>query len=249
MPNTLTETKQQTLGRGKIYFKETGQSGFRYLGNTPSFGLTITTESLRHFNSDSGVRVQDKQVPISTEYAGALVTDNVNYQNLAALLLGTAATVTQTSATGETAQFAAVEQGALYDLGAKQVSAVVVEVATVAKTLGIDYTVDLARGHILIVKGGTIADGATVDVTFNRAAISYNRAVSAGNAKEGSLLFVADNPEGENIDYLIPDAKMTPNGEFQIKAEEWQQLPFNIEISVPDDATPAITANGQPYTP
>lgn len=249
MPNTLRETKQQTLGRGKILFQEAGASGFRYIGNTPAFGITITTESLRHFNSDSGVRVQDKQVPVSTEYAGSLTTDNINYENLAMLLLGSASTVSVSSATGESESFTSVKQGDTYALASRKVGSVVVEVSAAAKTLGTDYTVDLERGHITIVEGGGIADGDTMDVTYNITAHSYNKAVSAGNAKEGSLLFIADNPEGEDIDYLIADCKLTPNGEFAIKAEEWQQLPFNVEISVPSDGTPAISANGQPFTP
>lgn len=249
MASTIKKTKNQTLGRGKIKFRKAGETGFRYLGNTPSFGITVTTESLRHFNSDSGVRVQDKQVPVSTEYAGSLVTDNVNHENLAMLLLGEASTVSVSSATGETAQFTGVSQGYTYDLGARQVSNVAVQVGATPMTVTTDYTVDAARGHIEIVEGGGIADGDTIDVTFDVAAHSYDRSVSSGNAVEGTILFVADNPEGDDIDYVIADAKLTPNGEFAIKAEEWQQLPFNVEISVPDDGTPAISANGQPYTP
>lgn len=249
MASTLKKTKNQTLGRGKIKFKKLGESGFRYIGNTPAFGITVTTESLRHFSSDSGVRVQDKQVPVSTEYAGSLTTDNVNHENLAMLLLGSASTVSVSSATGETAQFVGAQQGYTYDLGARQVSNVVVEVGVTPMVVGTDYTVDAVRGHIEIVDGGSIADGDTVDVTFDVAAHSFDRSVSAGNAVEGSLLFIADNPEGDDIDFLIPDVKLTPNGEFAIKAEEWQQLPFNVEISAPDDGSPAITANGQPYAP
>ena len=249
MASTLKKTKNQTLGRGKIKFKKLGENGFRYIGNTPAFGITVTTESLRHFNSDAGVRVQDKQVPVSTEYAGTLTTDNVNHENLAMLLLGSASTVSVSSATGETAQFTGVQQGYTYDLGVRQVTNVVVQVSAVAQVAGTDYILDAARGHIEIVNGGGIADGATIDVTYDVAAHSYDRTVSAGDAVEGSLLFIADNPEGDDIDFLIPDVKLTPNGEFAIKAEEWQQLPFNVEISVPSDGSPAITANGQPYTP
>lgn len=248
MANTLKKTSNQTLGRGKILFKEVGKSGFRYLGNTPSFGLSVTTETLKHYNSDSGVKVQDKSVPISTEYSGTVTTDNVNHENVAMLLLGSAATVSVASVTGATAQFTSVEQGFTYDLGARQVTTVVVKVGVPTMVLGTDYTLDAARGHITIINGGGIADGDTVDVTYDVTAHSYDRSVSAGNAKEGALLFVADNPEGDDIDYLIADAKLTPNGEFQIKAEEWQALPFNVEISVPDDGSPAITANGQAYT-
>lgn len=249
MASTLRKTSNQTLGRGKIFMKKQSESGYRYLGNTPAFSVTVTTESLKHFNSDTGVKTQDKEVPISTEYAGALTTDNVNHENLAMMLLGSAATVSVSSTTGATKTFANVKQGYLYDLGNRKVSNVVVKVSAATKVVDTDYTLDAERGHLTIIEGGGIADDASVDVTFDVAAHSYDKSVSAGNAVEGTILFRADNPEGDDIDYVIPDAKLTPNGEFQIKAEEWQQLPFNISISVPDDGSPAISANGQPYTP
>lgn len=241
----LEKTTNQTLGRGKIYFKKLGESGFRYLGNTPSFGLTASSETLKHFSSDEGVRVQDKEIVVQTDYSGSFVTDNINYENLAMLLLGEASTVAVASSTGTALSFTDVKQGHVYDLGKRNVSSVVVTGATV----GDDYTVDAAKGLITIVVGGGIADGDDIAGTFNSAAYSYDKVVSAGNAVEGSLMFIANNPEGDDIDYVMPDVKLTPNGEFQIKAEEWQQLSFNLAISKPDDGSAAITASGRPYTP
>ena len=59
---------------------------------------------------------------------------------------------------------------------------VVVEVAAVAKTLNTDYTVDAARGHIVIVAGGGSATGATIDVESDITPNSYDGSVAAGAA-------------------------------------------------------------------
>lgn len=245
MADPKRKTTNQTLGRGRILFKKLGDSGFRYIGNTPSFGLTVTSETLKHYNSDSGVKVQDKEIVVQTEYQGSLVTDNVNHENMAMLLLGSAATVAVGSGTAVTATFNDVVLGNVFDLGKRNVSSVVIA----GKVLGTDYTVDAVNGLVTIPETSTIAAGSDVTVTFNNAAYSYDKTVAAGTAVEGAVMFVSNNPEGDDNVYLIPDVKMTPNGEFAIKAEEWQQLSFNLAISVPDNGDPAITINGRPYTP
>lgn len=245
MADPKRKTTNQTLGRGRIYFKKTGDSGYRYIGNTPAFGLSVTSDTLKHFSSDTGVKVQDKEIVISTEYAGSLTTDNVNHENLAMMFLGTSATVAVASATGASVTFNDVVLGNVFDLGKRNVSNVVIT----GKTLGTDYTVDAVNGLLTIPETSTIVAGSDVTVTFDNAAYSYDRTVSAGTAVEGSLMFIANNPEGDDIDYRIPDVKMMPNGELAIKAEEWQQLPFNLVISAPDDGSPTITMNGRPYTP
>lgn len=245
MADPKRKTTNQTLGRGKIYFKKLGDSGYRYLGNTPAFGLSVTSETLKHYNSDSGVRVQDKEIVVQTEYAGTLTTDNVNHENLAMMFLGSASTVVVSSGTSNSVTFNDVVLGNVFDLGKRNVS----NVAITGKVLGTDFTVDTVNGLLTILETGTIVAGSDVTVTFDNAAYSYDKTVSAGTAVEGSLMFIANNPEGDDIDYRIPDVKMMPNGEFAIKAEEWQQLPFNLVISQPDDGSPTITANGRPYTP
>lgn len=245
MADPKRKTTNQALGRGKIHFKKLGDSGYRYLGNTPAFGLTVTSETLKHFGSDSGVKVQDKEIVVQTEYAGSLTTDNINHENMAMMLLGTASTVAVGSGTGVSVTFNNVVLGNLFDLGKRNVSSVVIT----GKVLGTDYTVDAVNGLLTIPETSTIVAGSNVTVTFNNAAYSYDKTVSAGTAVEGALMFVSANPEGDDNVYLIPDCKLSPNGEFAIKAEEWQQLPFNLAISVPDNGDPAITINGRPYTP
>lgn len=245
MANTLIKTSNQTIGRGRVLFKKTGESGYRDLGNCPDFAFSTTSETLKHFDSRSGVQVQDKEIVIRTEYGMSFTMDSINHENLAMLLLGTAATVAVAGATGETFSFTDVTPGYTYDLGGRNVANVVVT----GKTVDVDYTVDAARGHIVILESGTITAGSTVAGTYDITAHSYDRTQSGGEAVEGTMLFIANNPEGDDVDYVIPDIKVTPNGDFNVKAQEWQSMSMQGAISVLDDGTPAITANGQPYTP
>jgi len=233
----------QTLGRGKIYVSTflSGThtpAGWRYVGNTPSFSLNVSNSKLDHFSSDAGVRVKDKSVVLQTDYTGSLTLDDINNQNLALFFFGTQGTLAQTSATSQTESFTSVVQGYIYQLGitttnptgVRSISNVSVTVGGSAKTLGTDYTFDADRGYIAIVEGGGIADGATIAVTYNRAAVSRKQVISGTTQIECALRFESFNPQGEKNDYFMPYTRLGPNGDFNLKADEWQQLPLSVEI-------------------
>lgn len=237
-----------TLGRGRLLFQALGSNGFRYIGNTPAFGVSVASESLKHYNSDAGIKKQDREVPIQTDYSGSFTTDNIDHANMAALLQGSTSTVAVAGSTGETITFTGITQGLTYQVGDRNLANVVVKVAAATKALGTDYTVDAVRGHVTPVVGGGIANAADMIVEYDITAHSIEQTVSGAAVVEGSLMFVANNPEGEDIDYYMGAVKLTPNGEFNVKAEEWQAIQFNVLISEPSGGN-AILANGQPYTP
>ncbi len=241
------------LGRGKLYFGKfaTGtetHSGLRYLGNTPAFGLAVETQELDHYNSDEGLKVKDESITLSVDYSGTLTTDNISPENLALFFFGDASTVTQTSGTGLTANLT-VNQGMLYRLDDRQISNVTVTGTggTPTYTETDDYTVDLETGDIEIVTGGAITDGTDIIVNYDRAAVSVDLIISGKNAIEGELLFKSFNPVGKKTDFLMKKVVIRPNGEFQLKGDEWQQISFNVEI-LSKTGEPEITANGRPYT-
>lgn len=252
----------QTLGRGKVYVSEFlpgthTPAGWRYVGNTPSFSLNVAQTKLDHFSSDAGVRVKDKSVVLQVDVTGNLVLDDININNLSIFFMGEGNTIAQTSATAQTQSFTGVVQGYIYKLGmtdsnptgVRQISNVVVAVGGTNKTLGTDYTVNAERGYIQIVEGGTIADGATIAVTYDRAARSRKQFISGTEQIEGALFFESFNPQGDKTDYLMPYVRLGPNGDFNLKADEWQQLPLTAEI-LADTAynKAAVYIDGEPYT-
>jgi hypothetical protein len=255
------EYGNQTLGRGELRFSrfKTGTytpEGFRYLGNSPSFSLTVASTNLDHYSSDHGVREKDKSIAVEVNRTAKFDADDIQLDNLAYFFFGSKATVTQTSSTANTETFTGVIQGLSYQIGlsalrpagVKGISNVVVKIGTTTKVAGTDYVIDLDRGILIILTGGSIATGADVIVTYDTVAKSYDQIISGHTPVTGALMFIADNPEGANIDYLIRYCKLTPNGDFQLKADNaWQSLPFNVEI-LRAPGLEAIYANGQPYS-
>ena len=249
-----------TLGRGEVHFgqfKPTTQipRGERYLGNTPELGFTAEQENLDHYSSDRGVRIKDESVLLQLDYAGSFITDNVSPDNVAAFFLGDALTTTVASATGVAFTLSDIEQGMSYQLGTTDATpsgarkiAVFAITTPAACVAGVDYVVDLELGRVTILEGSTKLTEGLVSVvgTYNVEASTRNRVISKANTIEGTLRYIAKNPAGDNIDYFMPWVKLTPNGDFQLKGDEWQQLPFTLEI-LKKGSLESIYMDGRPY--
>lgn len=265
MAGSEDKINNYTLGRGEVHFAlykpgTTVPGGERYLGNSPELSYNATQETLDHYNSDRGVRVKDASVTLQQDYAGALSLDDIDMKNLAMFFLGEASTLTVASRTVADEPLSAVELGLSYQLGTsptdpagvRQVSGVTVANATTPANVpvaGTDFVVDLVRGRITILEGATkIAkdDNLTVDYTVD--ASTRDQVISKSKTIEGALRYIANNPAGKNIDYFMPRVKLTPNGDFNIKGDDWQVLPFTLEI-LKKGSYEAIYADGQPYNP
>lgn len=253
--------KQHTYGSGEISFAaflaSTQTPGARrYLGNTPEFTLTSEQENLDHYDADHGIRVKDDSVVTELTQSGTVVTDNINYDNLAMFFLGTTSTLTTASATGDIDNIASAQYGT-YQLGVTSVrptgvrkvaSVVVTNTAgdtTYAATT--DYLVDAEYGTVTLLEGGAITAGSGVKITYNVATSTRKQVVASNRTIEGALHFKSFNPVGPKIDYFMPWVKLTPNGDFAIKADDWLTIPFSVEVLKKGDLAP-VYADGQAVT-
>ncbi len=249
-----------TLGRGELWFApyKTGTTtprGERYIGNTPELNLTIENEMLDHFNSDHGVNEKDDSIVLSTNRTGSFTTDNIHPENIALFFLGSAQLVTTSAATAAVSTLEDVEGGLTYQLGttnaapagARNVSNVVVKYGptyTNTATKDTHYTEDLALGRVTVIAGSALA-GEDMQVTFDIAASTHQQVISGATAVEGALRFISYNPKGERIDYFMPQASISANGDYALKGDEWQSIPFNIEVKKKGSLA-AIYADGRP---
>lgn len=259
--NVNTEAKNYTLGRGDVLFakrKADGTlGGFRAIGNTPSFNLGAQSQSVKHYSSSRGMRVSDRDVPVQTDYSGGFNTDDINVKNVEALLLGESSTVSVTASADQTETFTDVEQGLTYQVGVssslptglRNITVTDVKVGVTSKVEGTDYTKDEELGLVTVIEGGSIANNDDMIVEYDRTAYSMAQVVSAAQLIEGAIKFIAHNVEGDDVDYYLPDVKLSPNGDYNIKTEQdWANIGFNLGINTPVDGA-AIYCNGRPYTP
>lgn len=260
--------KNYTLGRGRVFFDRfpnnvvitalTRGNGERYLGNTPEFSTTSESEDLEHYDSDSGVRVKDDAVQLTLNRSASFACDNIDSENLALFFLGDASSFTQASATGAVEVVADVKRGRFIQLGVtearpsglRNISNVVIKkgspgFATTVAALN-NYEVDEARGRIYIEPDAAdIPDLTTLQFTYDVAASTREQIISKSNSIYGSLRFVADNPKGPNRDYYYPYVKLSPDGDYNLKGDEWQQMSFTVEVLKKASNVDAVYIDGQ----
>jgi len=250
-----------TLGRGELHFARFTSGNtpgtFRYIGNSPDFNFSIESEDLDHYSSDGGIREKDCSIVLEVNRTGSFTSDNINRENLSLFLFGEASDVVTAATTGLTESFTGLRQEDSVKIGITPTTpagVMGIDSATfdvqpagggTAFVAGVDYELDADNGLLSIIAGGAIADGTGVDIAYDLRESTRDRVVSGDTAVEGALIYRARNPAGENINYYMPFIKVTPNGDFSLKGDEFQVLPFNIEIlKIPGQE--AIYADGAP---
>lgn len=259
--------KKYTLGRGRVFFDRfangvsvtatTRGDGERYLGNTPEFSTTSSAENLDHYDSDAGVRVKDSSVQLTLNRTGKTVVDNIDKENVALYFLGTASSLTQGAATG-LVETITVKKGRFYQLGAtealpagvRNIASVVIKKGSgfsTTVTASGNYEIDEVRGRIFIENNATdIPDDTDIQVTYNVGASVREQIISGSNAIYGALRFVSDNPKGDNRDYFFPYVKMAPDGDYNLKGDDWQKIGFTFEVLRKSSNVEALYIDGIP---
>lgn len=239
-----------TLGRGKLYFAQflagTRIPGAeRYLGNTPEVGLNFESEDLEHFSSDFGLRELDRSIVMQITRSATFTTDNIDPRNVALFYFGSTEALTVGASSVEGEVLPPAEIGMFYQLGMTMLNpsgarnivfpgtgATEFDLKKGAASLavGTDFIINPAQGRIEVLEGGAIEDGDELTVDYSVAASTRKRIISGSAPVHGALRYIADNPEGDNIDYYLPSVSLAPNGEFALKGDDWQAIPFNVKV-------------------
>ncbi len=260
--------KNYTLGKGKVFFDRypnnttilatTQGEGERYLGNSPEFSTSAASENLDHYSSEGGLKVKDDSAQLSMDRTGKITVDNINADNVALFFLGDKATIAQTAQVGLTTVFLGANRGRFYQLGVSEnnpaglrnVSNVVVKkgagyITTVTASGNYQFDAELGRLYIE-ANSADIPDDTDIQVTFDTAASTREQVVSGSTPIYGAMRFVADNPKGLNRDYYFPYVKLTPDGDYALKGEEWMTIGFTFEILKKADNIEGAYIDGRP---
>ena len=261
-----------TLGRGELLFagyaaNSEKPTNFRFLGNAPTFSLNVTSETLDHYSSTSGIRNLDASVPLQTDRTGELVLEDISPENLAFFLQGSSEEVTSSSGT-MTVTIEDVQLGGVYQLGVSEslpqgvrnIMATGFEVNDGAQSnpvvynQGTHYNVDLVEGMIEIINPQPattpIAGGDTLTVEFELdTAKKYQQIISGSTPIVGALIFREVNAVGANCKVYIPKAELSANGNMEFIGDSWKQIPLSLKALVPAGGGEAVYLNGAPYTP
>lgn len=215
--------------------------GYKQLGNCPEFNLTRDVTPLEHRSSQQGYRTRDKRLIIGDDLSGTVSTDDVKADNMRLWFMSPAVTtITIASATATEETIENVQKGAIYQLGRstlaptglRGVTVTSVETGATTFTNNADYTFDVQTGLLTVLSGGSITEDSDIVVTYNVAASTHQQVIADNKEVEGEILFVSNNPFGDQSRIWIPRATITPNGDLSLLTDPdsptWQQIPLTI---------------------
>lgn len=244
------------VGRGRVKIDKflpgtkTG-IGERYIGNTPEFSMSTSSDTLDHFDSDQGLKVKDASIDISNDLSLSFTVDNINNENAALFFSGDAEKQTIVAAVGVVNADIVVKRGMSYQMGVSEdmpAGTTMVTNITVSKitpgvlptdppvvtpiaTLPGNIDPDLARANIYIESDAPgIADGDKLRFTYDQELVTQDQVIGKGVPTYCALRFHSNNPVGEKRDYFFPYVKLTPNGDYSLKGDDWQVMGFTGEV-------------------
>lgn len=249
-----TPGKDYVLGKGRLFFEKFAPgtkvgSGELYFGNTPELSTSSDQSTLDHYDADAGLNVKDESVTIEDNMTGAFVTDNMNMENQALFFGGDIEKSTVTAATGLSDSFTDVVRGRWLQLGTgpltpsgvRGVTNVVVKKGATTVAASGNYEVDLELGRVYIEPDAAgIADGDDLTIEYDVEAGTRDIVIGKGTEVRGALRFISANPVGSQTDYFWPYVKLTANGDFNLKGDEWLQIPFSFEVLKKDATTERV---------
>ena len=253
------------LGRGRLFLTQCEpnqdiltSNNFLFIGNAPEFSINIESDVLDHYQSTGGTREKDESVDIQVNRSANIVVDGIDANNLARFFFGSSSVLTQVASTVTAEPVTADSQNVFIQLGKgdtnptgfRGIANVVVTDSTAATTYveNADYIVNSQTGTIEIVETGDIALAGPEDllVTYDVLAQTRNRVLSSNVAQRGALQYVEDNARGEDKVFTMPNTIIRPDGDFNLISDEWQTLPFNLDILTLPNAE-AIYVDGSPF--
>lgn len=187
----------------EAWLKLTGESGFINLGNVVMSKFAPEIQRKEHKAAVRGGTLRrDREDVIEASEIYEVELDEEFVETNRLRLYGTAgANDVQSALTAPngTAQFTAKKRR-WFDVGKRKISSVVVSVSASNKTVDVDYKVDADLGMIYIMEGGSIADDATVDVTFACAAHTMATQTDLTTLKfTGTFRYVESDQESDAV--------------------------------------------------
>lgn len=258
-------------GRGELHFDrmmpgtKTG-TGERYLGNTPEFALSTASEALDHYDADHGINVKDDSIDTTNDLTASTITDNISGANLALFFTGDQLKSVVASSTAIVDADITVTKDRTYQLGttdaqpagARSIDNVVAKKVTpgalpadpptltpITLAGNIEVDLELGRAHILADAPG-VAEGDVIRFTYDQDAYTNEIVIGKADAIFGAMRFISMNPKGAKRDVYLPYCKLTPNGDYNLKGDDWQQFGFSLEVLKKNSSTERIYVTTRP---
>ncbi len=233
------------------------------IGNTTAIANSSDTEKLEHFDESSGFKNKDLSRIIQINRSVKITTDHISPENIAYVMLGKSKPELRPASTTPTTEYIKVSAlDRAFQLGfattrtgdsplnpgprgLQAITLVGVSVATgdgdttpYAKgadllTKNTDFYIDEGAGIFQPALGGVISVDSVVAVEYTLRAQDQQIIVSSEDQATVRLMYVPDNPFGENYGFIVPKAAVHPDGDFNMKGSDFQEISLMFEVLDP----------------
>lgn len=232
------------------------KTGERLLGCSDPVEMQSDPQMIDDYCNDEGPSEMAESDVGRVDRKITFTLKDIQPENLAFIFLGSAATLSQASATGATSTFSSITQGLTYQLGeatgreegVRNVSNVSVT-SPAGAVVGTDYTVNAADGTITPLAGSAVlTTGVDVTVEYDVAAAAIPRVLSGSEQARGTLrLRGRAGAKGSPYSYYFHKTSVRPSGTFALKssAETPAKMTITLEVQVlKHPGVPAVIAEG-----
>lgn len=242
------DTKRYIMGAGRVYLSESGAPPYFYVAETPTFNLSISSESVQLMSSDDVVSTQLCEVQTTQSITGQLVTNNISARHVAMFLGGETSNASAAGGTAATYTIDPIATGVWYQLGhappvmghmhVSNVSATENTGSPVALVEGTDYLLEAESGLIMFPGTANASAGDDVEVTYNWAA-GTDTIISVTSPKAPTFTLVFDSKNRGcstelNNRIIIPNVRLMPSGDFALKSNtDYQTLTWDLSVMKP----------------
>lgn len=197
---------------GVVITYKAGGAGVHEVNIGAAFADTAT-------NLKNYINAHSDELAVTAASAGGVVT----VTSIAGGVAGNAITTTETGANSSWGA-ATLAGGAAGDVPAAN-----------------NWEVDLGTGRVYILPdAANIDDDDLLTITYDTGAHTVEQTISQGRSIFGAVRFISDNPVGSQRDYFFPYAKLTPDGDYALKGDDWQSMSFSLDILRRDSNTERV---------
>ncbi|WP_170563023.1 hypothetical protein [Ruegeria atlantica] len=248
-----THVNNVVVGSGELYLIEP-EGGERYLGDSDSASVTVSTEYITVESGDGPVAQRLVHKPRSVTRRMDLALRDITADNLALYILGDRSAVAAATAQAQDEVIDNVRTDVWYQLGVSvarpegvwgiSTEGLTVKTKTAANnarptalnnTQGKDdkFTVDAEAGRIRF--NALLENVKQALVSYTAAAPALTRAASTeARVREFGLRYIEDATVGVGKRIFVPRCTVGPNGQLALKSRtSEQQLPLQVDILKP----------------
>ena len=230
------------LGKGSLLLDQLVAGvaqGFDFAGNCTSITMGADVTTVQKFSATQKSAPLIARAVTQIAYTITAAMDEFGFQMLKKFLLAEENTKNQAVLAAENTQFANVTLGRYYQIGARQVTAVVVARGTDTLVLDTDYSLDAEFGLIRPLEGGTVVANDTLDVTYDQPLLTIEQLQIAKIASPiCHLVYLADDAnddsDGAKDRLEVWRVNLAPDGDLNLISDDYGT--YSLTMAVIDDS-------------